>query len=208
MLKNSWKKSLFKLGIVSLTASSLATVSIGTLSASADSSSNDINYQTFNTSDNGSLPIKNNVSEEQIVSGNQFLNNLKSNNPSIYAKMDQNTINEIKNISNVASVSVQNPNPIESSLQGGTYVKVHKSTYTIYINSAIIKVAKWAGAGAIGAAVGLGVIAALPTGGASTVAAEAISSVIVGAIGTINSDRGAWFRFKKGTTFMTAFGEQ
>ncbi|WP_054658818.1 hypothetical protein [Apilactobacillus ozensis] len=76
----------------------MATVSIGTLSASADSSSNDINYQTFNTSDNGSLPIKNNVSEEQIVSGNQFLNNLKSNNPSIYAKMDQNTINEIKKI--------------------------------------------------------------------------------------------------------------
>lgn len=85
---------------------------------------------------------------------------------------------------------------------------VHTSITTKIIhclyNSALVKVAKAAGAGAAAGAVG----SALATAGVTGVSASVISTAVVSIIGQLPSSHGAWFRFSKDNLRIISFGKQ
>ncbi len=89
---------------------------------------------------------------------------------------------------------------------GGTYIQPNKHGFTLYINSAICKVAVWGGAGAIAYAVATALTAA-GLGSVSVNAISAIASSVINGAGAKATQRGVYIRYStKGN--MLSWGYQ
>ncbi|GAD17749.1 hypothetical protein ABC628_11785 [Lentilactobacillus otakiensis] len=114
-------------------------------------------------------PVLPDQSTTIYVSNEQILNNIKQNNPALYAQIPQSTIDALIND--------------DMLRHGGTYAKILssgiiKGGVEIYVNSAITKVIVWGGAGVASYYV-IPILAAVGITGA---VAGSISSVVAGGI--------------------------
>lgn len=77
---------------------------------------------------------------------------------------------------------------------GGTYIKPTKNGFTLYLNSAICKLAVWGGAAALGSAVA-SALTSIGAGGATTQAVKQIVKTVIKNAGTKATKRGVRIRF-------------
>ena len=152
-----------KLVISGATLLMLGTNSIGVITAKADTVNN-VNEEITN------------ADKYISISNGQILNALKENNPEAYAK-----IPESERITLLRQDMLR---------QGGTYIKTNSTGFTVYLNSAIVKIAKAVGVGAVAASIA----SVAATAGLSTGTATFISSALSTLIGEIPSNRGVWIK--------------
>ena len=89
------------------------------------------------------------------------------------------------------------------SYYDGTYIKNNKNGYTVYLNSAIVRIAAIAGSAAIMGQVGALVEAA----GLATSTSTTITSAISGVLAAIPTSRGIWIHFDNFGN-VRGFGQQ
>ncbi|MCF6515503.1 hypothetical protein GSH19_04970 [Lactobacillus sp. S2-2] len=162
----------------------------------ADSTSSATNTEQSQT--------QNNDPQNVSISGQEFLDNLKQSNPEAYSKLSQEDISSIASQGNVLSVNTDTDKTYGNIFAGGTYVKNHKKSLTIFINSALVKVAKLVGATAIA-----GTVASIVASyGLSAGPATAITTAIGGTIALLPTNKGAWFKISKNTWGLISYGTQ
>jgi hypothetical protein len=196
MKKNTKLLTAISTAAITLSLITPAAVSVSAAQAipttpptSASTSNSDSWSNAGNWSPNQIAKFLSENNDQHYFTNESILNALKQNNPEAYAKLPANVIQE----------SLQQ----DLLRQGGTYVKGTKNGFTLYINSALVKIAKIVGGAAIAGAVA-STVASL---GLSAGPAAVISTGIAGVIALIPSDRGAWFKFNSRGQILS-FGKQ
>ncbi|AYM02535.1 hypothetical protein D8911_05795 [Levilactobacillus brevis] len=173
-------------GACVLAISSTLVCAGGQVVASADTvNTNEVTSTIVDDSSGGVVaPIDSNVEQVDMTNA-ELLQRLQVLDPIGYSKMPQSYIQGLLR---------------QDMMRQGTtkYVKEKHGHYRIYINSAIVKGIKY---GYIGVAAYLVAISPLSAG-----TSAAVGAVIGSALGSIPSNKGAWFEFSKSK--LVKYGQQ
>lgn len=143
-------------------------------------------------------PVLPDQSKTRYIDDSQVLETLKAKNPTAYNKIPQATIDSIENSGLLR--------------QGGTYAKVTSDGITIYINSALVTVAKIAGTAAISTALA----SVLDVEEVGKKSAVFITSSMTGILDQFSAERGIWMHFTnydpgstgEGNLLLSSCGQQ
>jgi len=186
-------KNIIGMTLGVLTAANLTTAVIPATSVFADTTTQNTAKLTT-TTDFGGLdpnnPVLDSSSTSHYISGVAVLNYIKENDYSAYQKLSDSDKQAVISMDELR--------------QGSTYVRSYSNGHTrLYINSALVKVVKLAGAVAIAGAVA----SAIASAGITGAPAAMIATGVGGAISLIPADRGAWFEFNSRWNIVN-FGSQ